>query len=105
EADRLARAAGEVPGDVVGEAVDVAGRAGAPGGAPQRPAAEAGDEEALAREGRRLRRARRGRRGGGGDAEVRPARADGDGLRVEVDGRDVAGAVVGDEAERLVLAD
>src|SRR6185437_16144477 len=84
EARRLARAAGEVPGDVVGEAVDVARAAGAPGGALQRPAAEAGVEQRLAvlNAGRGARRVRRRRELGrlpGGLA-----------LRVQADGHDAA---------------
>ena len=79
----------------------MAGPARAPGGAVQRPAAEPGVEEALAVERRRLRR---------GAASAAPwrrtlgRRARRDGLGVEVDGRDVAVAVVVHEGERLVLA-
>ena len=49
EGGGLAGPAGEEPGDVVGEAVGVAALAGVPGLAVERPAAQAGDEELLAR--------------------------------------------------------
>ena len=92
DGERLPRTAREEPGDVVGEPVDVALRAGAPGLAVERPVVEAEVEEPLAFRDVELRGIRRHRRRGlddgfsGGGA--------GDLVLVEIDHRDVACRVV-----------